>query len=253
MLKFMTYNILDGGIGREDYILQVLDAVRPDIVLLQEVYSQEFLDKIAHILDMNFLFIKGNSKRHLGLLSRFPIVSSTNYHPFPPIRRALLEAEIEYLPNKRLFVFGVHLLALHGFVFECWRYWEVKVIVKQVNLRKDSLCLIGGDFNAIAPRDSLIVENMPFTLRLLIAFQGFHIFRFALGSLLSTGLIDCFRNIHPTEDGFTLPPPKPNARLDYIFANKSMIWHLKNCYVVREPSVVQLASDHYPVLAEFDL
>jgi endonuclease/exonuclease/phosphatase family metal-dependent hydrolase len=180
MIKFMTYNILDGGIGREEYILQVLQATQPDIILLQEVLDADFINRLAQTLNMNHLFVKGNSKRHLGLLSRFPIISHQNHRPFPPIRRAILEAEIEYLPSKRLSLFGVHLMALHGFLFECWRYWEIKIILDRVKLKEQNLCLIAGDFNAIASGDRVIVKTMPLFLNLLLLPQGWHIFKFAL-------------------------------------------------------------------------
>jgi len=51
----------------------------------------------------------------------------------------------------------------------------------------------------------------------------------------------------------SLPPANPNARLDYIFVNNPMKAYLRQCFVVREPSVVQKASDHYPVVADFQV
>lgn len=45
----------------------------------------------------------------------------------------------------------------------------------------------------------------------------------------------------------------PNARLDYIFASPPLLPYLRACTVVRELAVVQEASDHLPVVAEFEL
>ena len=252
-LRLMTYNILDGGAGREDYILQVLQTVRPDVAVLQEVFHVGFVQDLANALNMEFFFAEGNSKRHLALLSRRPIVSPQSYRPFPPIHHAVLEAEIEYSPNKRFRLFGVHLVAWYSVLLELWRQWEIKVIVKRANLRDSQPCVILGDFNTIAPQDKLTVSAMPLYLRLMILSQGQRVFRFAIGEMLSAGFTDCFRVLHPDQDGFTLPPPVPNARLDYIFVNNPMKAYLQQCFVVREPSVVQEASDHYPVVADFQV
>ena len=77
--------------------------------------------------------------------------------------------------------------------------------------------------------------------------------RWVLNRVQAAGFTDCFRALHPDDEGFTLPPPAPNARLDYLFANPVLAPALRSCSVVREPPVVLHASDHYPVVAEFDL
>ena len=74
-----------------------------------------------------------------------------------------------------------------------------------------------------------------------------------LPNYLRAGLTDCFRELHPTDDGFTLSTGHPNSRLDYILINASLKPRLKNCWVVHEPAAVNRASDHYPVAAEFEL
>jgi endonuclease/exonuclease/phosphatase family metal-dependent hydrolase len=112
-------------------------------------------------------------------------------------------------------------------------------------------CLIAGDFNSIAPGDPVITGNMPGGLRWIIILQGNRVYHFCIETILSAAFIDCFRSLH-SDEGFTLPPPNPNTRLDYIFTNAPMKVHLNKCEVVRTPNSVNLASDHYPVLAEFD-
>jgi exodeoxyribonuclease-3 len=253
MIRVMTYNILDGGLGREKQILEVLQATNPDIVVLQEVFSIEFLDTLAKQLNMKSYFARGNSKRHVALLSRLPIVSCNSYHPFPSIRRALLEAEIECAPNRRFHLLGIHLIALHGLLFELGRWWEIKTIFRHIQPFLNEPCIMLGDFNAIAPNDIVHVNKMPSWLRLIIFLQGGRIYHFALQQILSSGFTDCFRTLHSHDRGFTLPSSKPNARLDYVFVNAPMKTHLHNCFVVREPPSVNEASDHCPMIAEFDL
>ncbi len=252
-IRIMTYNILNGGGRRAHLILQVLQTAQPDVVVLQEVFNEMLVRDLAQALNMDWRFVRGNSKRHLALLSRLSILSCRSYHPFPPIHRAVLEAEMEYSFEKRFRLFGVHLLASLDPLSELWRVWETQTIIKRVRQHATEPCLIVGDFNTIAPGDKILNGKMPTILKLAIFLQGRRVYRLAIREILSAGFIDCFRFLQPEEDGFTLPTPAPNTRLDYIFANESMRMHLQKCFVLREPAAVLAASDHYPLVAEFEL
>jgi exonuclease III len=39
------------------------------------------------------------------------------------------------------------------------------------------------------------------------------IYRFAIRAMLNAGMADCFREVHPTADGFTCSPPVPMAQM----------------------------------------
>ncbi len=252
LMRVLTYNILDGGVGREQYIQEVIQAAAPDVVVLQEVFQSGFVPELARALNADFFVASGNTKRKLALLSRLPIRSRNSYHPFPPIHRAILEAEIEYTANQRLSIFGVHLIAFPTIFLELWRLWEVKMLIKRAQLRAAAPCLVLGDFNAIAPNDNVLIGAMPAYLKLMILAQGYHIYRFTIRAMRRAGFTDCFRQLHP-DDGFTLPASKPNARLDYLFANEALQPRLQECVVISEPAAVAKASDHCPVMAVFRL
>jgi exodeoxyribonuclease III len=252
-LRVMTYNILDGGEGREKYLLEVLQTAQPDIAILQEVFHEGFVQNLASTLKMDSFFASGNRKRRVALLSRLPIISRQSYHPFPPVWRNVVEAEIEYQPDKRLRLFGVHPMANLSVICEFWRLWEAKRIVGRVKSHATEPCLVAGDFNAIAPNDRVVTNQMPWWLKFTILTQGNRVYHSSIHKYLSVGLTDCFRAVHPNDDGFTLPPPKPNSRLDYILVNEALKSHLINCRVVREPSAILEASDHYPVVADFQM
>lgn len=250
--RVMTYNILDGGEGREEYILEALQAVQPDVAVLQEVFSEGFVQNLSVALEMRSFFPHGNGKRRVALLSRLPVISCQSYHRFP-IWRNVVEAEIEYQPDKRLWLFGIHPVANLSVICELWRWREAKRIIGRVKPHMTGPCLIAGDFNAIAPNDRVVINQMPEWLKLTILVQGKRVYRFSIRKYLAASLTDCFRAMHPSDEGFTLPPPEPNSRLDYILVNDALKSHLTNCWVVREPSAVLKASDHYPVVAEFQM
>jgi len=203
-------------------------------------------------LGMDYFFGTGNKKRRVALLSHLPIHAPKSYHPIFPIWRNFVEAKIEYEPNKTFRLIGVHPIANLWVACELWRLWEANHIIRHSRPYQNEPCLIAGDFNAIAPADKIRIDTMPRWLKWVIFSQGNRVYRFSIQALLATGFTDCFRFLNPTVDGFTLPPPTPNARLDYIFVNARMKAHLEKCWVVREPKAVAQASDHYPVIAEFN-
>jgi exonuclease III len=247
----MTYNILDGGSGRTEHLLAVLTAVQADIVLFQEVTHSTLLEEVAAQLGMRwFMDIRG-SCRHCAVLSRFPLVQTTSYRAFP-MYRPLLAATVALPSGQMLRLINVHLVPHYAVVCEYWRVAEVQRILAYVTQRHAKRMLIAGDFNAVAPGDGVVVEALPPRFRLLLALQGGRIFRWALARMQHAGWVDCYRQLHPDTDGFTLPTPRPHVRLDYLFATPAMAHHLKSCTVLREPTAVQRASDHYPVLVELD-
>lgn len=249
-LRVMTYNILDGGENRESLICEVIKEGDPDVVILQEVFTEAFLKFLSRSLGMSYFIGSGNKRRKVALLSKLPVLSFQSYHPIFPIWRNFIDAEIEYQPSRTARFIGVHPMANLGIVFEICRFWEIRHVARYLRRYKNMPCLIAGDFNAIAPGESVKLETMPNWLKSIIFLQGNRVYHFSITKLLSAGFVDCFRSLN-SEQGFTLPPPNPNSRLDYVFVNATMRPYLRKCWVVREPSRVDHASDHYPVMAEF--
>ncbi len=250
--KAMTYNIQDGGAGREERILSVIRTAQPDIVVLQELYSVEFVHYLAASLRMGYFFGAGNAERHVALLSRFPIISARSYHPLPPIARNVIDADVECSTGSVVRVIGVHPVANLWLPFELWRTWEARWIINLLQKTFTQPCLIMGDFNAIAPNDPFTFQNMPVWLKMLLCSQGGQPFSYSIKMYQNAGLVDCYRHLHLSEQGFTLPAKNPDIRLDYVFANHALLPRLTACQVVREPEVVLQASDHLPVIVEFN-
>jgi len=247
----MTYNILDNGESREAYIVDVIQTAAPDVVVLQEVFTEEFLQFLSRSLGMEYCFGAGNKQRKVGLLSKLPVLSFENHHPLFPIWRNVIDAKIEYASNKTIRIIGVHPIANPGLPWEVWRYWEARYVAKLVTKYQKEFCILAGDFNAIAPGENLETGKLTDWHKWLYSLQGSRAYHFSISMLLSAGLMDCFRSLN-SEKGYTIPPSDPFARLDYIFANARIAPCLKKCWIVREPESVHLASDHYPVIAEFN-
>jgi endonuclease/exonuclease/phosphatase family metal-dependent hydrolase len=239
----MTYNIQDGGKGREALIFEVLTTVQPDIILLQEIIDPTIAHEWAVALEMNLIVAKGNSLRHAAILSRYPILTWHSASSFLSLSRDFLMATIEYQPQQSINLFCVHLSAQPFLIFEWLRLREIKSVLRQTVQSSSTPCIIAGDFNAVSPTDEPIKKSLPLRLRMMLLLQGNRFLRTVVSAMPAAQFHDCFR--HLNEDaGFTLPPPNPTIRFDYIFANSTLISKLQNCYVMREPSAVEHASDH---------
>lgn len=71
--------------------------------------------------------------------------------------------------------------------------------------------------------------------------------------LLTEHYIDCFRHLHPHEHGFTCPAAAPAGRIDYIFADPTLVERLQMCHVLvrgEEDFLGEHASDHLAIAAE---
>ena len=251
-LRVMTYNILEGGIGRERVIQEVIQTVKPHLLVLQEVTDVSLLKELAESFQMQWFLGAANQKTRVALLSQLPVVSFASDHSFP-IWQNVIKSEVCYQTNPSFFLLGVHLIPHLWLGFELWRYWEIRAILARAKKLVGQPLLIAGDFNAIAPGDEVRIKSTPASIKAMLLLQGNHIFRFAIQALLSAGLIDAFRFRHRNETGFTYPTSMPSTRFDYLFINPRMQAYLKDCWTVREPDIVDNASDHYPVVAEFDL
>jgi len=101
-----------------------------------------------------------------------------------------------------------------------------------------------------------------------MALQANVIFHLAIPRLLRAGYTDCYRACHPhrpspasrhspaqvaVTDGFTWHTGNRTTRYDYIFADRLLAARLRGCHVLSDSPAVATASDHYPVIADFDL
>ncbi len=251
-MRLLTYNILRGGQGREAEIVEVTRAVDPDVVVVQEALEVDCFHRIATALEMSPYLAenRGRLPLRVGLLSRLPILDSRTLDLWP-VWPGCLRATLRLTDGPSLTVYGVHLAAYYPWFFERWRTHQIRSLLRYVRRTAPEHHLLAGDFNAVAPEDRASLARAPLWVRAQTWFQLGRVPRRALKPLLDADYVDCFREMHPEEDGFTLPSTGPQVRLDYIFAAPPLAKTLRECRVITAPGEVASASDHLPVLAEF--
>jgi endonuclease/exonuclease/phosphatase family metal-dependent hydrolase len=246
MFRLLTYNIQRGGHGRLDALAAVINAGAPDLVLLQEATDPANVERLARATGMTDWRAFG--RQSLGFMSRRPVASSTWVRP-----RLSRHAFLEVVPEDETFrVFGVHLSAVHAAWTEQRRVLELRAVLRSVARHQHGFHVLAGDFNTIAPGESLDVSALPPRLRPLVWMSGGRITWRAVQTVLDAGYVDAFRRIHPDDPGLTLPTTGPHVRLDYVFVPATQSDRLCACDVLRVPQATA-ASDHFPVLAELYL
>jgi exodeoxyribonuclease-3 len=251
-MRLLTYNILEGGKEREAEILEVIQAVAPDVVVVQEALEVARFQRIAAALKMTPRLADNRRRLSLrvGLLSQLPVLGFRTLHLWP-VWPSCFQAAVQLANGRSLTVFGLHLAPYYPWFFEWWRTYQVRTLLRYIRQMAPGQHLLAGDFNTIAQGDQASLVEAPLWVKAQTWFQLGHIPRWALKPLLGAGYVDCFRKLHPEEDGFTLPSAHPQVRLDYVFTTSPLVEALRECRVVTSPGEVALASDHLPVLAEF--
>lgn len=266
-LRVLAYNLYLGGADRVEAIVEVLIHCGADLVCLTEADDPAVVETLARRLGYEHAWARGSGDRHVATLSRYPIAAWT-IHNRAPLTQAVLETTIslgsaldrvEGEPGSQagtpgsLTLYNAHLLPYLLLPFEIRRWQAVGKLLSIIRSRPPGPHLVAGDLNSIGPGDRVLQGRNPPRMRRLMLLQLGMIFRLALPRLLNAGYVDCFRRLHPAEDGFTWMPGNPTTRYDYILADPILGRRLKECCVVDDIEAVNAASDHMPVLAQFDL
>lgn len=244
--RLLTYNILRGGFGRVDALARVISACAPDVVLLQEATRPSVVTALAAATGM----AEGRAfaRQSLGFLSRSPVAHSAWHQP-----RFSRHAFVEVVPaGLPLRLFGVHLSAVHAAWTERRRTVELRALLDAIAEHQHGFHILAGDFNTLAPGEDLDLSRLPLRLKPLVWLSGGRINWRTIQIVLDAGYIDSYRALHTNDPGLTVPAWDPHVRLDYVFVPRVHRDRLAACDVVRGGDAAT-ASDHLPLLAEFEM
>ena len=254
-MRLVSYNILDGGVGRADALAEVLEAQRPDLVALVEAEDEAVVDHLARRLDMDYLLAFGNSHAS-ALLTRWAVRESINHAPLhKDYEKSLLEATVRD-PDGVDWTLGVLHLHAHGLeADEDQRVRELDVVLTafephRVAGRPHLLC---GDFNANAPYQRIDPEKCKPRTRKEWSENGGGLPRRAVQKLLGAGYVDTLREVDPAaaETAGSFNTRFPGQRVDYVFAHGFDPGTLKRAWVEQSDGA-KGASDHFPVGVELN-
>lgn len=166
MTRVLSYNILLGGLHRENQLAAILESANADVIGLVEANSSRVVEELAKRLGMQFRLTgrsRGMRDYNLALLTRLPI-TYTRVHTQPHIftRRHLLEVGVEELDGRQLTIFVTHLTAnfYSGIHSVSKRRSEVQEILHIMARHQGQPHLVMGDFNSIASGEEFKVSAL---------------------------------------------------------------------------------------------
>lgn len=265
-LTVLTYNTLfagrDGADDRRALAqIKLINTLRPDVLLMQEAKGFDASGATlvhafeAKIAMRGFLAVAPRTGQNVAIFIRDPLMplsfeaDGANFHHAIATLRVSLPGH-----DRPLTLISAHLCPNGAVV----RRREAAYLA--VLAAPDSLSLLTGDFNSASPHDP---EPEGFQ-----ALAGHHRARYlaedlrtadrsVLAHLEAAGWVDIGHMLDKP-----LTPTVPTAGFvgtefavmlcDYVMATRDLAAHARSYEVIRTPAT-DMASDHYPVLATFEM
>lgn len=249
-MRLVSYNILDGGVGRADPLAEVIEAQRPDIVALAEADDAAVVARIAKRLKMDYILAQG--RRHgAAICSRWEIAESINHSL---LREDFSDCMLEATTGDWT-VTAVHLHARAREQDEARREIEVRGIldVFKNDRNENRPHLLAGDFNANSPIQKIDPQKCKPRTREDMAANGGVIPRRAVQMLLDAGYVDCLAAVAGAEAATigSFTTQFPGQRVDYVFA-----WGIPGARIkearIEQDRLAKYASDHFPMIVEIE-
>lgn len=265
-LTVLTYNTLFAGRdGSDDRRARaqvgLINELRPDVFLMQEAKGFDasggaWLYALEAQLDMRgFLAVAPRTGQNVAIFIRAPLRAAGFeadgahfHHATATLRVALPDSD------RQITFISAHLCPNGPAV----RRREAAYLAVQAAPEK--LTLLTGDFNSASPHDPEPVDwpvLAPHHRTRYLADDLRGIDRSVMAHLEAAGWVDLGHRLDPA-----LVPTVPTAayrdvefatmRCDYLLASQALAQHARSYQVIRS-AVTDVASDHYPVLATFEL
>ena len=269
-LKIMTYNIWNGfnwgkDTTRKNNCIKWIKKQKPDVLALQELcaYNEEELKKDALEWGHSYVQILKTGGYPTALTSNKPITIKECI--VKPFWHGLLHCES----------YGIDFYVVHLSPSDCnFRLKEAKLITKRIHQSKNKPYIILGDFNAHSPFDAWYLERNTELKNKLLGHEDSKYSNLRNGEFdysvisefLASPAVDICLNQIETENAYTFPTLalkkesdllsqnviQDRERIDYILASPEFAKSCINVKIVNKEET-HFLSDHYPIIAEFEL
>jgi endonuclease/exonuclease/phosphatase family metal-dependent hydrolase len=246
IVKLLSYNIRFGGRGRESQLAEVIRTTGPDLVVFQEAIDPELISRLAVATGLPFWAAR--AEHSIGFISRLEIAHHEWHYP-AGAKHSFLEIVPKGTEER---IFGLHLSSTFSKWSERRRVREIQALLKSIERHQAGFHVLVGDFNTLAPGETLDARRMPAWIRGLIWLSGRNIQRDTIQLMRDSGYLDGYRLLHPDDKGYTFPVWDPHLRLDYVFIPNAFATRLDQCEVITLPDKAPKASDHFPLLAQLE-
>ncbi len=251
-LRLVTYNVLNGGIGRADPLFETLVWLDGDIVGLTEADDPDLVDYWADKLGYHSATAE-DDRHSIALLSRYPIRAAINLKAScEELDRTAIEARVQVGPGDAcLRVLVLHLKAGIRIKHEQRRMVELTALQQWIESQPRPAILM-GDLNSNAPYHPTDPAAAREKTQRKLAEQHGEIPYLVIPALQELGWIDAHRRCRPDDPRHSLSTGYPAQRVDYIFTDGELADRLQDA-AVEQSGFTPYCSDHYPLWADLAL
>lgn len=255
--KIATWNVNSLRV-RLPHVLAWLEEHKPDVLALQEIKMPDDDFPLDVIREAGYHAVVSGQRTYNGvaLLSREPMTEIVREFPvLEDPQRRVLGAAIGDIHILDLYVPNGESVGSEKYQYKLrWLEHLDEYLIDA--LKQFPKTIILGDFN-IAPADIDVHDPASWEGKVLCSEPE----RQAFQKLLDAGLVDCFRQLSPSEEkayswwDYRMYAFKRNMglRIDHILASTALSSACVKCYIDKGPRGLERPSDHAPVVAEFDL
>lgn len=252
--KIATWNVNSLKV-RLPQVLQWLEAIKPDVLALQETKLPDTDFPLAAIHQAGYQVVYNGQRTYNGVAILSRKIASDILTDMPGLedpQRRLLGVTLGDLRLLNLYVPNGESVTSKKYLYKLdWLDKLQQLLMRE--LKTYSKLIVLGDFN-IAPDNQDVYDPEAWAGQILFSDKE----RAAFVELGKLGLVDCFR-LHPQpEKSFSWWDYRMNAfkrnrglRIDHIMASLQLSTHCQRCYIDKSPRSAERPSDHAPVVAEF--
>lgn len=255
-MKIATWNVNSLRV-RLTHVLDWINAVRPDILALQETKLTDDTFPLLDIEGAGYSVIFSGQKSYNGvaLLSRIPAHDVVRDIPdLDDIQRRVLSATYNDIRVLNVYVPNGASVGSEKYSYKLsWLDKLCAYIEQQLAIYPRLVVL--GDFN-IAPEDRDVHDPAAWEGQVMVSEAERTVFT----RLLGLGLCDTFRLFEQESDLFSWWDYRAAAfrrnlglRIDHILVSPALRQHCVTCSIDKGPRKLERPSDHAPVIAEFDI
>lgn len=257
-LKVVTWNV-NSLRARMHRVTEFLELHRPDALLLQETKCSPEQFPAGELLDAGYEAVHHSGGRWAGVAILAP-----EGHGLEEVRSGLpgeARADQARWIEARVGKLGLHLASVYvvngrevGSEPFAEKLQFLEALAARVAALTDERLVVGGDFN-VAPADLDVWDPAAWEGSTHVTPQE----RDRLAAVEEKGeLVDCFRRIHPDEQGFTWWDYRGGSfhrgmglRIDLLLASAPLAGEISACGIDRDFRKGPKPSDHAPLMVEF--
>ncbi len=255
-MRIATWNVNSLRV-RLPQLLEWLQSQAPDVMALQETKLTDELFPAAQLLAAGYHSVCSGQKTYNGvaLLARIPPLALVGDLPgLDDPQRRVLAASCGPLRVINLYVPNGQSPESEKFQYKLQWLRSLRSWLRTELLAHPQLIVL-GDFN-IAPEDRDVHDPPAWVGSVHVSAEE----RSALQDILAIGLEDVFRRFEQPPQSFSWWDYRGGAlrrnhglRIDLLLASKALAGRCRSCEIDREARLAERASDHAPVIAEFDI